>query len=158
MTTTSIATSEFARGREVARSPQEILQSALAALSEGRISQVVAQFGDHFTFNDHALTLEFNDKIRLTEFLNKSRELFPDTTLEVLSIFGDGDHTIGQWKLSATQTVPYGSISYRFPISLFGATIARVEDGKIVEWSDYYDQSSSGRVGLAGLFTEWIEY
>jgi ketosteroid isomerase-like protein len=158
MTATSMATSELARGREVARSPQEILHSAFTALSEGRIQAAVAQFDDHFTFNDHALTLEFNDKMRLTEFLNKSRELFPDTTLEVLSIFGDGDHTIGQWKLSATQTVPCGSISYRFPISLFGATIVRVEDGKIVQWSDYYDQSSSRRVGLAGLFTEWIEY
>ena len=158
MSATSIATPEFARGPQLGKSPREILQSALAALSEGRIPEVVAQFDDHFTFNDHALTLEFNDKIRLTEFLNKSRELFPDTTLEVLSIFGDGDHTIGQWKLSATQTVPYGSISYRFPISLFGATIVCVEDGKIVQWTDYYDQSSSRRVGLAGLFTEWIEY
>ena len=158
MSATSIATPEFARGRELERSPEEILQSALAALSEGRVTEVVAQFDDHFTFNDHALTLEFNDKIRLTEFLNKSRELFPDTTLEVLSIFEDGDHIMGQWKLSATQAVPYGSISYRFPISLFGATIVRVKDGKIVQWTDYYDQSSSRRVGLAGLFTEWIEY
>jgi ketosteroid isomerase-like protein len=141
-----------------ANGPQEVLQSALAALSEGRVSELVEHFADRFTFCDRAFTLEFTEKARLTEFFEKSRELFPDTTLEVVSWFEDGDHAITEWKLAATQTVPYGSISYRSPISLLGATIARVEKGKIVEWSDYYDQSSSRRMNLAALFTEWIEY
>jgi hypothetical protein len=118
----------------------------------------VEQFDEPFTFNDHALALEFTDKPRLTAFFEKSRELFPDSTLEIVSLFESGDHAIAQWKLSATQTVPYGSISCRLPISLQGSTIARVEHGKIVEWSDYYDQSSSRRVSLAAFFTEWIEY
>ena len=138
--------------------PRRILQSALAALAEGMVPVVVAQFNDHFTFNDHALSLEFSDKERLTEFLNKSRELFPDTTLEVLSIFEDREHAIAQWKLSASQTVPYGSISNRFPISLCGSTIVRVENGRIAQWSDYYDQNTSRRMSLAALFTEWVEY
>jgi ketosteroid isomerase-like protein len=134
------------------------LQSALVALSEGRVSALVEQFADSFTFNDHALTLEFTDKARLTEFFEKSRELFPDTALEIVSLFEDGDRAVAQWKLSATQIVPYGAISYRFPISLFGATIVRAENGKIVEWSDYYDQSSSRRMSLGAFFTDWIEY
>ena len=133
------------------------LQSALSALSEGRVSEVVENFADRFTFNDRALTLEFTDKPRLTEFFEKSRELFPDTALEIVSVFEDGDHAIAQWKLAATQTVPYGSVGYRFPISLFGATIVRVENGGIVEWSDYYDQSSSRRMSLGAFFTDRIE-
>ena len=138
--------------------PLHTLQSALTALSEGRVHELVEQFADNFTFSDHALTLEFVDKPRLTEFFEKSRELFPDTTLEIVSLFGDGDRAIAQWKLSATQTVPYGSISYRFPISLFGATIVRVENGRIVQWSDYYDHSSSRRMSLGAFFTDWVEY
>jgi ketosteroid isomerase-like protein len=138
--------------------PQQILRSALEALSDGRISEVVGRFEDRFTYNDHALALEFTDKIRLTEFFEKSRELFPDTTVEVVALFGDGDHAIAEWKLAATQTVPYGSISYRFSISLPGTTIARVKNGRIVQWSDYYDENTSRRVGLGGLFTEWVEY
>lgn len=134
-----------------------ILQSALAALGEGRLTEVVAHFDERFTFNDHGLTLEFTDKVRLTEFFEKSRELFQDTAREIVSLFENGDHAIAQWKLSASQAVPYGSISYQFPISLFGATIVRVENGKIVEWSDFYDQSSSRRTSLAAFFTEWIE-
>jgi hypothetical protein len=142
----------------ILNSPREILQSALAALSEGRVSDAVEQFDDRFKFNDHALTLEFTDKPLLTEYLEKSRELFPDTRLEVIVLFESGDQAVAQWKISATQTVPYGSMSYRFPISLYGATIARIENARIVEWSDYYDQGSSRRFSLAGLFTEWIEY
>jgi ketosteroid isomerase-like protein len=138
--------------------PVQTLRSALAALSEGRVSEVVEQFADRFTFNDRGLTLEFTDKTRLAEFFEKSRELFPDTTLEVLLLFESEDHAIAQWKLTATQTVPYGSISYRFPIWLYGATIVRVENGRIVEWSDYYDQGSSRRFHLASFFTEWPEY
>ena len=45
----------------------------------------------------------------------------------------------------------------RIQSSLFGATIVRVENGKIVEWSDYYDQSSSRRMSLGAFFTDWIE-
>jgi limonene-1,2-epoxide hydrolase len=140
--------------------PQQILQSALAALNQGRFSEVVKHFDldGCFRFSDQALALEFTDKARLTEFFEKSRELFPDTNLEIISLFEDGEHAIAEWKLTATQTLPYGSISYRFPISLLGTTIVHVEKGKIVRWSDYYDQAAARRVNLAAYFTEWIEY
>jgi len=140
--------------------PQQILQAALAALNQGRFPEVVKHFDRDgcFRFRDHALALEFMDKARLTEFFEKSRELFPDTSLEVISLFEDGEHSIAEWKLTATQTVPYGSISYRFPISVLGTTIVHIEKGKIVRWSDYYDQNSSRRMSLGALFTNWIEY
>jgi len=138
--------------------PQWVLRSALDALSEGRISEAVAQFSDPFKFNDHGVALEFTDKPRLTEFFEKARELFPDTTLEIVSLFESGDQAVAEWKLAATQTVPYGSISYRVPISLHGSTIVQVENGRIVQWSDYYDQNSARRISLAAFFTDWVEY
>jgi ketosteroid isomerase-like protein len=136
-----------------------ILQSALAALNRGKFLEVVQYFDMDgcFRFSDHALTLEFTDKARLTEFFEKSHELFPDATLEVISLYEDGEQAVAQWKVSATQTVPYGSISYRFPIYLFGVTIVRVEKGKITQWSDYYDQTSSRRMSLGAFVTDWIE-
>jgi steroid delta-isomerase-like uncharacterized protein len=139
-----------------ARKP--ILQSVLDALNEGRIAEAVAQFDDHFTFTDHALALEFTDKGRLVEFFQKSRELFPDALVEVDSTFQCGDYTIAEWKLTATQTVPYyGSMSLRVPISLQGTSIVRCQNGRITDWSEYYDESRSQRFSLAALFTEWIE-
>ena len=138
--------------------PPEILRSVLTALSEGRISEAVAQFSDRFKFTDHGVALEFTGKAQLTEFFHKTRELFPDTTLEIVSLFEGCEHAVAEWKLEATQTTSYGSFSYRAPISLHGSTIVRVENGKIVQWSDYYDQNRSRRIGLAAFFTESGEY
>jgi ketosteroid isomerase-like protein len=130
-----------------------ILQSVLDALNEERIAEAVAQFDDHFTFTDHALDLEFTDTGRLIEFFQKSRELFPDALVEVDSTFQCGDYTIAEWKLTATQTVPYG-----IPISLRGTSIVRCQNGRITHWSEYYDESRSQRFSLAAFFTEWIEH
>jgi SnoaL-like domain len=108
-----------------------ILQSVLAALNEGKISEAVDQFDDRFTFTDHALDLEFTDKGRLIEFFQKTRELFPDTVVEVVSSFQCGDHAVAEWKLTGTtETVPYGSKRLRFPIWLRGTSIVRTEKRK----------------------------
>src|SRR5262249_5111809 len=73
-----------------ARKP--ILQWVLDALTEGSISEAVDQFDDNLTFTDHALDLEFTDKSRLIEFFKKTRELFPDTVVEVDSSFQCGGY------------------------------------------------------------------
>ena len=105
--------------------------------SHREIVEVVEPFDDRFTFTDHALAIEFTDKERLTEFLHKSRELFPDTALEVVSIFESGDYAIDEWKPTATQTVPYGSISYRSRILLPGSTMVRIENRRLRETAKY---------------------
>src|SRR5262249_37832620 len=139
--------------------PKRILQSVLAALNEGKIAKAVDQFDDRFSFSDHALDLEFTDKGRLVEFFQKTRELFPDTVVEVDSTFQCGGYAIAEWKLTATtQTVPYGSTRFAIPISLRGTSIVHIENGRITHWSDYYDQNRSWRFGLAAFFREWIEY
>jgi ketosteroid isomerase-like protein len=139
--------------------PKRILQSVLTALNEGRIAEAAAQFDDHFTFTDYALDIEFTDRGRLVEFFQKSRELFPDTVVEVDSTFQCGDYVIAEWKLTATtQTVPYGSTRFAIPISLRGTSIVRVENGRITHWSDYYDRNRSWRFSSAAFFTEWIEH
>jgi steroid delta-isomerase-like uncharacterized protein len=137
--------------------PRATLQSALAALSNGPISEVVEQFADRFTFHDHALALEFKGKLRLAEFFEKSREIFPDRTFEIGSMFESEDHAVAEWRLSTTESVPLGSISHRVPVSFEGSTIIGVENGKIVQWSEYYDQRNLP-IRLAAFFSEWIEH
>src|SRR5215510_15047396 len=63
-----------------------ILKSMLTSLIEGRIRDFVAGFQSSFEFTDHALNLQFKEHQQLTEFLEKSRELFPDTVMEVVSV------------------------------------------------------------------------
>jgi hypothetical protein len=77
-------------GLDLERSPACILESALNALNEGNIDEVVSEFHEPFTFTDHALDLVFSEKARLVEFLQESRELFPDSVLEVFPTFNGG--------------------------------------------------------------------
>jgi len=134
------------------------LLSVLAALNQGKFSKAVDQFDDHFKFTDHALGLEFIDKRRLIEFFHKSRELFPDTMVETDDVCECGDHATAEWKLRSTQILSYGPLQRRVSISLRGATIVHVENGRIRQWSEYYDQLASRRTSLAAFFTEWIDY
>ncbi len=136
---------------------QHILQSVLTALNNGRISEAVDQFDDRFAFHDHALGFEFTDKLRLSEFFQKSRGLFPDTVVEVTSMFECGDHVIAEWTLTATETMSYW-IQLQVPISVPGISIVGIENGRIAHWSDYDDEKTSRRVSLASLFTAWIDY
>ena len=138
--------------------PQTVLQSMLRLPNEGRLAEVVTQLDDGFKFMDLALDLEFTEKARLTEFLEKSRELYPDAVLKVVSIYQSGNYAVAEWKVTAVDVQPYfGSMSLRVPITYPGVSIVRIQDGKVSDWSDYYDQIRSRRYKLAAHFTEWVE-
>jgi steroid delta-isomerase-like uncharacterized protein len=141
-----------------ATTSDRVLQTTLAAWRQGNFVEVAAQFNDQFTFTDHALELEFKDKERLTEFLAKIRARFPDSERRDKTIFSSGDRAITEWTLTATKTEPFFGERLRIvPICLQGISVVQVTNGKISQWSDYYDQLKSYRSGVAALFTEWIE-
>ena len=69
-----------------------------------------------------------------------------------------GDYVIMEWTLQATLTEPfYGGLSRKVGVSLHGASVVRTDDGKITEWTDYYDGLTARRTALASYFTEWVE-
>jgi steroid delta-isomerase-like uncharacterized protein len=141
-----------------ATTPKQILQTALAVLRQGNFAAAADQFSDQFTFTDHALGLEFKDKGRLIEFLAKISERFPDSERKDNTIFNSGDRVITEWTLTATQTESFmGGRLRKVPISVQGISVVQIENGKISQWSDYYDQLKSRRYGVAALFTDWIE-
>lgn len=140
-----------------ATTPQHVLRAVLAALNQGRIADAVEQFDDDFTFHDRALGLQLAEKGRLREFFAKSRELFPDTVVQVASSHESGDTAFAEWRLTATWPTYYVAVPVQLPISLSGASIARIENGRITYWSDYYDEKSSMRVTLAASL-DWCEH
>jgi len=140
-----------------ASAPRRIFESVLEELNRGKISQAVNQFDDDLTFNDHAVGLDFTDKGRLTEFFEKCREYFPDAAVEMISIFECGDGVVAEWKLNATETVPFGSMQLRKPISVRGTSIVQIQNGRVTRWSDYYDSVASRRFKVAAFFEEWVE-
>jgi hypothetical protein len=66
-------------------------------------------------------------KIFEIEFFQKSRELFLETVVEVVSTFECGDYAVAEWKLTSTQTVPaqLPLLTYGFAESRIGRTSAR---------------------------------
>ena len=137
--------------------PEWALQTVLCAVRQGQIDEAVDQFSDQFTFNDHGLGLEFTDKRRLTDFFAKMRELYSDSLVLTDTICRSGDHEITEWTLRATLMEPFvNSLQRRVPITLRGASIVRIEGGKITHWSDYYDGWRSRRSALAAFFTNWV--
>jgi len=132
--------------------------TVLTHLKNGKIGDAIACFAEEFRFKDHGMGLEFKDKERLTEFFQKTRELYPDSSLLTDTIFVSGDHVIIEWTLQATLTEPfYGGLSQKVRVSVQGASIVRTGNGKITDWADYYDGLASRRAALASYFTEWVE-
>ena len=131
----------------------------ISHLNEGNIEDAVALFADQFSFKDHGIRLEFNTKDRLAEFFAKARELYPDSRLQTEEIFVSGSNALAEWTLQATVIEPaFGNCRWKIPLSLHGASVVRIENGRITTWSDYYDGLISRRTALASYFTEWVEY
>jgi steroid delta-isomerase-like uncharacterized protein len=141
-----------------ATTSDRILQTALAAWKQDNFVEVADQFNDQFTFTDHALGIEFKDKGHLTEFLAKIRERLPDSERKDNTLFSSGDRVISEWTVTATQAEPFlGGRLRKVPICVQGVSVVQIKNGKISQWSDYYDQLRSRRYGVAARFTEWIE-
>jgi SnoaL-like polyketide cyclase/GMC oxidoreductase len=95
----------------------------------------------------------------VTEFLAKICELFPDSERRDNTIFSSGDRVISEWTLTATQTEPFlGGQFRKVPICVQGISVVQIKNGKISQWSDYYDELKSRRYRVAAFFTEWIEF
>jgi steroid delta-isomerase-like uncharacterized protein len=140
-------------------SPQQVVSAVLRQLNQEQIEDAVACFPTGCRYKDHGIGLEFRDKERLTEFFQKTRELYPDYFLQADETFLSGEHVITQWTLQVTVTEPfYPRLTRRIPISIAGVSIVRTDNGKIAEWADYYDGFTSRRTALAAHFTESVEY
>src|SRR5258705_8120904 len=105
-------------------SPQRVVSAVLRQLNQEQIEDAVACFTTDFQYKDHGIGLKFRDKERLTEFFRKTREFYPDYSLQAAQRFVSGEHVITQWTLQATITEPfYGGLTRRIPISISGVSI-----------------------------------
>ena len=141
-----------------AATQSEVVLAVLMHLKDGDVQDAIIRFAEKFEFNDRGIGLEFNDKERLAEFFEKTRELYPDSSLQPDRILVNGDYVVTEWTLKYTFTEPfYGGLSRKVPISLRGTSVVQIENGKITDWTDYYDGLTSRRTALAAHFTEWVE-
>jgi ketosteroid isomerase-like protein len=138
--------------------PSEVVSTVLRHLKDGNIQEATACFAETCEFNDRGIGLQFKDRVRLAKFFQKTRELYPDSSLQTDRVLVSGDYVLIEWTLRTTLTEAfYGGLSRKVPISLHGASIVRIENGKITDWADYYDGLASRRTALAAHFTEGVE-
>jgi steroid delta-isomerase-like uncharacterized protein len=135
---------------------QEVVLNVMTHLNNREMDDVIDLFAEEFRYKDYGIGLEFNDKKRLAEFVQKTHELFPDSCLQIDSILMSVDHVVGEWTFRTTITEPfYSGLSRTVQISLHGVSVVRTKNGKITEWSDYYDGVTSRRTPLVAYFTDW---
>jgi hypothetical protein len=134
-------------------SPDRILQVTLEALREGDFITALDQFSEQFAFIDHALELEFSAKDHLTEFFTKRRRLFTGFERTDNIVVRGEDRIVSEWFLTATKPESWK----RVPICVRGASIVQIENGRITQWSDYYDQLQSGGYSLGTWLTTWFD-
>ena len=133
--------------------PDRILQVTLEALREGDFITALDQFSEQFAFIDHALELEFSAKDHLTEFFTKRRRLFTGFERTDNIVVRGEDRIVSEWFLTATKPESWK----RVPICVRGASIVQIENGRITQWSDYYDQLQSGGYSLGTWLTTWFD-
>jgi hypothetical protein len=139
--------------------PGSLVSAVFSQLNNRNAEDAAASFAQSFRFKDHGIGLGFSDQVRLAEFFKKTRELYPDYSLQTDKQFVIGDHVITQWTLNVTITEPfYAGLTRRTPVSVAGVSIVHCAKGEITDWAEYYDGLSARRTALSGHFTEWIEY
>jgi len=137
---------------------REVALAVLTHLHKGEFNEATAYFAETFQFNDWGIGLEFRGMRRLADFFKKTRELYPDASLQTDKILVSGDHVIIQWTLHTVLTeLFYGGLSRNVPILLHGASIVCAENACVKSWPEYYDGLKSRRTALAAHFEEWIE-
>jgi steroid delta-isomerase-like uncharacterized protein len=137
---------------------ESLVLRVLAELKNGQIREAVNDFGDKFKFTDYGIGVEFDGRERLTEFFQKTRELYPDSVLTTETIFVSREDVITQWTVRKTISEPYfGGQTRKVPVVIHGVSVVRTEDGKITRWSDYYDGLTARRTALGAYFTDWVE-
>ena len=134
-----------------------IVQVTLEALKQGDFITALDQFNDEFAFIDHALELEFSAKDRLTEFFAERRKRFPEFERTDNIVLCGEDRIISEWFLTAGKGESVPDSWKKVPICVCGASIVRIEHGKITQWSDYYDQLQSGGYGLGTWLSTWFD-
>jgi hypothetical protein len=129
-------------------SPQRAVSAVLRQPNQKRIEDATACFATDFGIRITALDWSLGKKNVWRNF-QKTRERYPDSSLQTDRILVSGDYVITEWTLRYKLTEPfYGGLSRKVPISLHGASIVRIENGKITDWADYYDGLTSRRTAL----------
>jgi steroid delta-isomerase-like uncharacterized protein len=121
------------RGEELARKVCEVWSFHKA----GAVDELFAEDG---VYEDVASGNRFEGREAIKGFLNQNFVAVPDFKVEVTQVFSTGGMVTCEWIMSGTQTGDYPDLPATGKhFSVRGASVAEVQGGRIVRWTDYYD-------------------
>ena len=100
-------------------------------------------FAEQGVYEDVAAGRTIEGRQAIKGFLNQNFAAIPDFKVDVTKIFSTGGMVACEWVMSGTQTGDFpGLPATGKSFTVRGASIAKVQDGTIVHWTDYYDMST----------------
>ena len=90
------------------------------------------------------------DRSAMAQFLDGTREAFPDWRVDIEDIVGDTSGVAVRWSGTVTHLGPFhGAPATGRKISVSGINVYRIEDGKIAQ--EWEQMDSLGMLGQLGL-------
>jgi steroid delta-isomerase-like uncharacterized protein len=110
--------------------------------NEGRIQTVYDLLApDGVARGQRGGETEIHGPEEFANFVRETRGMFPDIKLKVEDIFGVEDKVVIRWSADMTHSGDaFGVVATGKPVRSHGISIARIEDGKIIEGWDSWDQ------------------
>ena len=126
---------------------KEIALSLIEALNARDLDLWSRHLSDDYTAEHPGVSVPL-DKTRSIAYHQRFVTAFPDIHFEVLSVLAEGDYVLIQWRASGTHTERLATLTgetippTRRSMTVSGAGLTEVRDGKIIrDWS-YWDQLS----------------
>jgi steroid delta-isomerase-like uncharacterized protein len=126
---------------------KKIVLSLFEALNARDLSLWSQHLADNYIAEHPGVSVPL-DKTRSTGYNQRFVTAFPDIHLEVLHVLAEGDHVLIHWMGSGTHTERLATLTgetippTRRTVSLSGALLFEVREGKVLRVWDYWDQLS----------------
>jgi steroid delta-isomerase-like uncharacterized protein len=140
---------------------KELVLSLFEAFNARDLSLWAQHLAEDYIAEHPGVSVPLN-KTRSTGYNQRFVTAFPDIHLEVLHVLAEGDHVLIHWRGSGTHSERLATLTgetippTRRAVSLSGALLFEVREGKIVRVWDYWDQLSLlaqlGIIEQPGLF------
>jgi ketosteroid isomerase-like protein len=116
----------------------DVLSKAEQALEALDAEALVSLYADNFLFEDTSFSLRITDKAELRSYFD-SLFSWPEVTFSNARYFGHGQRAAGEWTMGGLSRVS-GE-----PFSIRGASLFKIEGGKITEEIIFYDPRATLR-------------
>jgi steroid delta-isomerase-like uncharacterized protein len=129
-----------AQQREDQKDAKHLVRQVTSIWSQHDVAKVDEVFADDAIYEDAALGHVMRGRQEIKSFLRENFSAVPDFKVELTRVFSNKDMAACEWIMSGTQTGDYSGLpATGKSFSVRGASVVLLENGKIKNWTDYYN-------------------